>query len=294
VEWDTLNNRDSLSTDNIIAVIQKLHKAGVTQILFSGGEPLNRIKDLGEILDRAPKDIDYWIFTNGYSMSENKARFLKAHGLAGVIVSVDHTTSEWHDRFRGIPGSFNKAIDAIRSVNEAGMLSAMSCCATNEFITRKNLRDYIELARVHGVSFVQFLEPEAAGRYRGLDVSLTLENQHLLESLHNEVNFTSAYRDYPLITYYPYLKRLNGCVARGINFLYIDAEGDVHPCPFCRSKRFSILKEDLPSNLEELRSGSCSSISSYKNVTNPDIKTLPGQVLQSVPVQFPQHEKYHI
>ena len=41
-EWDNLNQRENLSTDDVLHIIQKFQTDGVASIEISGGEPLNR------------------------------------------------------------------------------------------------------------------------------------------------------------------------------------------------------------------------------------------------------------
>lgn len=257
VEWDNLNKTDKLSSQDISLIIGKLHEAGTAQVLFSGGEPLSRYQDLLEVIGKAPKDMEYWIFTNGWKLDDVKANELREKGLTGVLVSLDHYTAEGHDKFRGMPGAFDKAIEAIAAAKKASLLTGITLVATNEFITEQNLLQYLEMARRLEVDFVQFLEPEAEGRYRDMPVQLQREKQALLEDIHLLVNTENAYDNYPLITYYPYMKRTAGCAGRGQHFLYIDADGDVHPCPFCRNRKFSMLSGDINANIEAMRSLPC-------------------------------------
>lgn len=274
VEWDDLNKPDPLTANDVLQVLRKLHRAGVAQVLFSGGEPLNRYNDLLEVLKDAPTGMDYWLFTNGWKLTEERALAMKANGLTGVLVSMDHYEAEAHDRFRGTNGAFIRAVHGICSARNAGLLTGMTLVATSPFVNRVNLMRYMELAKGLGVSFVQFLEPETAGRYKGKDVQLSEEKQKLLEDVFLEMNGGRLYREYPLVTYYPYLKRKTGCAGAGHHFIYIDADGEVHPCPFCRQRSFSILQGDLQEQLTQLRSRGCSMLSPYVESTSNSGKAI--------------------
>ena len=258
LEWDRLNTKDDLTTEQILAVINTLHKSGVSQIMFSGGEPMTRAKDIAEVLKRSPKGIDFWMFTNGFTVTSEKALMLKNSGLTGLIISIDHHDPEKHDMFRGIDGSHAKALNAIQCAHKAGLIPALSCCATNEFITDQNVRKYLDMAKRSGVAFVQFLEPKAVGRYSGKRVELSREKQEILEHIYREINFSSRGLTYPLITYVDYVERTLGCIAHGTNMLYVDAEGYAQNCPFCRGRKFSLLQEDISRDLKAMKHSSCS------------------------------------
>jgi MoaA/NifB/PqqE/SkfB family radical SAM enzyme len=201
--------------------------------------------------------MEYWVFTNGWKLNSEKASALKQKGLAGVLVSIDHFIAEKHDHFRGMEGAFDNAVNAVLAAKQASLLTALTLVATNEFVTEENVMRYLVFAKNIGADFVQFLEPEPEGRFRGMNVELSPEKQAILEHIFRMVNTQREFREFPLITYYPYLRRTMGCAARGQHFLYIDAMGDVHPCPFCRHKTFSMLSGDVLSGISAMRSQAC-------------------------------------
>lgn len=257
LEWDRLNKLEDLSTDQILTVIRNLHRSGVSQIMFSGGEPMTRAKDLADIMARSPNGIEFWTFTNGFTVTAEKAQMLKNSGLTGMIISIDHPDAKQHDKFRGIEGSHAKALQAIEYAQQAGLIAALSCCATNDFVTEQNVRNYLEMARAKGVAFIQFLEPKAVGRYSGMQVELSRDKQMILERIYREINFSPKSASYPLITYIDYHERTHGCVAHGNNLLYVDAQGFAQNCPFCRGRKFSVLEEDVRQNLWNMKHSSC-------------------------------------
>ena len=102
------------------ALIDDLAGFGVPVLLFSGGEPLVR-KDLPDLAAYAvEKGMRAVISTNGTLISKNMARSLKEIGLSYVGISLDGMEAI-NDRFRGVPGSFKKAMQGIRNCQEAGI-----------------------------------------------------------------------------------------------------------------------------------------------------------------------------
>jgi Fe-coproporphyrin III synthase len=111
---------EELSTQEGKALIDDLADFGVPVILFSGGEPLVR-QDLPELADYAvKKGMRAVISTNGTLITPEMARTLKKIGLSYVGISLDGLESI-NDRFRGVKGSFSKAMAGIKNCQEAGI-----------------------------------------------------------------------------------------------------------------------------------------------------------------------------
>jgi MoaA/NifB/PqqE/SkfB family radical SAM enzyme len=256
-EWLNLNKPETLSKEDLLLVVHRFHQLGVAQIQLSGGEPLNRLKDIFYMLDHSPKGIDYWLYTTGYKLTPEKARQLKQHGLTGITISLDHCSEEKHDAFRGVNGAYSKALLAAQYARHAGLAVCFSLCATKDFISTENLLQYAALAKKYGVSFIQVLEPKAVGHYAGQDVLLSSQHIRLLEYFYETFNYDPAYKNYPTITYHGYGSRRFGCSGSGVDYVYVDTDGDVHKCPFCQSKIFSAFDDDLPDRISHMKTKGC-------------------------------------
>jgi 12,18-didecarboxysiroheme deacetylase len=109
-----------LTTEEGKAMIDDLAQFGSPVILFSGGEPLMR-PDLPELARYATgKGMRAVISTNGTLIHKDKAKELKEIGLSYVGVSLDGMQPV-HDKFRGVDGAFDKAIQGIRNCLEVGL-----------------------------------------------------------------------------------------------------------------------------------------------------------------------------
>lgn len=112
--------RDELTTEEGKALIADLAAFGSPVILFSGGEPLIR-KDLPELaqyaVDRGMRAV---ISTNGTLLTPERIRVFREIGLSYIGVSLDGL-QETHDFFRGVPGTFVRAMRGIRASRDAGI-----------------------------------------------------------------------------------------------------------------------------------------------------------------------------
>lgn len=264
-EWPRLNRKDLLSTVDLIDIIKKYQEYGVGVFFLEGGEPFLRWKGLIELLKSADDTSDFWIITSGYHLTAEKAKILRKQGLTGVMVSLDHYQEALHNRFRGDNSAFEDAINAVINANSAGLVTALSICATRDFVNRQNLRRYLALARRLGVSFVQILEPQPIGHYAGKDIQLYPKQQRLLTSFYLQNNGLKKYRSYPIIFYPAYHQRRLGCQGAGSRYLFIDSDGNVQLCPFCRSDlSLNALALSVPDIIGLLKSTGCQLFEDYE------------------------------
>ncbi|MFV0421711.1 12,18-didecarboxysiroheme deacetylase [Oleidesulfovibrio sp.] len=112
--------KDEISTEQGKEIIRDLAQYGAPVMLFSGGEPLVR-KDLVELAKYATdQGMRAVISTNGTLITKEKARELKEVGLSYVGISLDGM-EEVHNKFRGVPNSFKKALEGIENCKAEGL-----------------------------------------------------------------------------------------------------------------------------------------------------------------------------
>ena len=258
-EWDNLNKKEVLETSELQAIVQRIEDKGVSQIHLSGGEPLIKMDALVKILNGADKSTEFWVVTSGFKLNATNAKRLKKAGLKGAVISLDHFIPELHNKFRHFNDAYYWVEEAVKNANNNIIITALSLCTTNDFISEANLMSYMKLAKKLKVSFVQFLEPKAAGHYANKDIFLNQEQIEILEIFFRKMNFTKEYSTYPIIIYHGYYQRRQGCLSAGKKGMYIDTDGDMNACPFCHKKTGNVLDSNFYQNLEVLKSEGCKS-----------------------------------
>jgi hypothetical protein len=63
--------------------------------------------------------------------------------------------------------------------------------------------------------------------------------------------------NYPSVIYHGYYQRRVGCSGSGVDYVYVDTDGDVHNCPFCQQKRFSAFDDALEENISQMKDSGC-------------------------------------
>jgi radical SAM family uncharacterized protein len=120
-----------LGLEEEVRMMESLARAGVSFLGFEGGEPLLR-RDLPEILAESHRRFHTSVVTNGWLL-RNRADDLVPH-LDLLFVSLDGI-GDLHDRLRGIPGSFAKAVEGIRAVKGRVPIAISST------LTKENMDD---------------------------------------------------------------------------------------------------------------------------------------------------------
>ncbi|MCH4183891.1 MAG: 12,18-didecarboxysiroheme deacetylase [Eggerthellaceae bacterium] len=124
-----------MTTEEGKAMIDDLAAFGCPVLLLSGGEPTLR-PDMIELAQYA-KDagMRVVISTNGTQITPEFAQRCADVGLSYVGVSLDGSR-ETHDRFRGIEGSFDRAVEGLKNAQDAGIKVGVRMT-----INKRNWRD---------------------------------------------------------------------------------------------------------------------------------------------------------
>ena len=215
-EWENLNKKEVLSAEQLNKIIATLQEQGVSIIHLTGGEPLLKMELITMILNNADKSTDFWVLTSGLKLTDENAKKLKASGLNGIMISLDHYIPEKHNEFRGFKDAYYWVENGVQNAINNNLVTALSICVTKDFVNYENLMNYAELAKKMGVSFIQILEPRAVGHYKDSDVDLTEEQMKLLDDFYIEMNYNPKNKDFPLISYHGYHQRRLGVMVQAI------------------------------------------------------------------------------
>ncbi len=113
---------DQLTTAEGKALIDQISDMRVPIFVFTGGDPMKR-QDVFELIRyAADKDVKVALTPSATPLLTREGIFkLKEAGLVRLGISLDGSTPEIHDTFRGLPGAWARTIQAIEWANEAGI-----------------------------------------------------------------------------------------------------------------------------------------------------------------------------
>jgi len=117
-----LAHPSQLTTAEAINLIDQIADLQVPLFVFTGGDPLKR-PDIFELIRHAAgKGVHAALTPSATPLLTRDAIFrMKDSGLSRLAVSLDGSTPEIHDSIRGIPGTWERTVQAIQWANEAGL-----------------------------------------------------------------------------------------------------------------------------------------------------------------------------
>jgi len=140
-----LSSSSDLSTATALGIIDQIAAAGNPILVLSGGEPLYRSDIFQLARYGSDRGLRVALATNGTLVTREVARMIVDSGVRRVSISLDGADALTHDSFRGIPGAFDAAVQALRNLKALGMSVQI-----NMTIARHNARqlpEVLELAK---------------------------------------------------------------------------------------------------------------------------------------------------
>lgn len=217
---------------------------GLFKIRYSGGEPLLHPDFKKIIQNGASLGLYQVVFTNGYFLSSDMAKFFKRNLVKEVLISL-HGDKEFHESITTKTGSFEKALSAMRIALEEGLQVIAEMVVTNNnkdkinavinTLTEIGVKDLRLMRYVKtGVNDNNFnLSPESFATVldsiekTSINIGAPCSQIHCLDS-----------NKQPIITIDAHRQRLNYLYSHcnaGINWMAIAYNGDFKICPHSKT-----------------------------------------------------------
>jgi len=251
---------------------------GLNSIKLTGGEPLLH-PDFIKIVDLiSEKKLALRIETNGVLVTEAIAQYLKkSTTLKHISISLDGATASTHDQFRGVKGSYEKALQGIRYLVEAGFHPQVIMSLHTENVDE--IESLIRLSESLGVGSIKFNLIQSTGRGevmasrgRTLDIYRLVEIGKWVESELQMCTSIPLHYSWP-VAFFGIKRLLSDSISQcGIfNILGILPTGQMAMCGigkeipelsygilgvdsvadiWCYNKTLIALRQDLPSKLD--------------------------------------------
>jgi len=177
-------DRGELSTIEAMQLMNRVRHFGRPLFVLTGGDPLKRPDTVDLVEHGAGIGLRMAMTPSGTPLMTPKViRQLKDAGLSRLAVSLDGSTAEIHDRFRGMAGSYDWTIRMIRAARGIGLSTQI-----NTTVAQHNVDDFenlIELMDGLGISLwsVFFLVP--TGRAKPEDIASPEEFEHIFNRMYD-------------------------------------------------------------------------------------------------------------
>ena len=161
---------------------------GIFQCIISGGEPLLLGDKLFDVMDILHDDgTSFVVITNALLLTKEKVKRFAKYRYFWFQISIDGSTAEIHDNFRGVEGSFERAVNGALEISNAAIPLVIA-----HTVTPKNLNlveDMVQLSYQLGANSIILGEVMPSGRaYNNEDIILKDEQKNFLLSKFEELN----------------------------------------------------------------------------------------------------------
>ncbi len=259
--------RDELTTDEAKKFIDDLAAFKVPVLLFSGGEPLMR-QDFFELAEyAAEKKVRPTLSTNGTLITREVAERIKSIGVGYVGISLDGI-ADVNDKFRGVEGAFQRAMNGIKNCVAAGQRVGLRFTINrHNFMELDKIFDFIEAEKINRVCFYHLVYSGRGSQMMDEDLTPAESRQAMDKIISRTKDFERRGLEKEILTVdnhcdgvYVYLKALaegdtetaaqilkfismNGGNRSGIAFGEVDPAGYVHPDQFTQHHTFGNVRE---------------------------------------------------
>jgi len=137
-------NPAELSTEQGYRLLDEIRTFGAPLMVFTGGDPLKR----PDLYDLIRYSVKIGLRTNVTPsatplLTAEAIEGFQAAGIARMAISLDGPDAATHDEFRGIPGTFDRAMFALRHARDIGLDTQLQTT-----VTRRNMARLAEVAEI--------------------------------------------------------------------------------------------------------------------------------------------------
>jgi radical SAM protein with 4Fe4S-binding SPASM domain len=207
------------------------------------------------------------VLSNGVLLNHQVAYELKDAGIAAVGIPIDSVYPENHDRLRNVPGSFDKAVRAIRACLDMDLKVIVTTMALKD--TYDEMTDRLYFISRLGVDQVAVYDLVPVGRGKNvIDLAMTKEQrfglikrlekmqeqndmvfsmsggQPLYPEIVSEMHKSNGTKAKDLLLKEFWVHAPIGCHA-GVMYFSLRPNGDVFPCTFLPVKVGNIREQSL-------------------------------------------------
>ncbi len=134
---------NQLTTKEALNLVEQIADVCKPIFIISGGDPLKR-SDIFEIASHASElGLRVVMSPSGSDITPDIISKMRNAGVQMISLSIDGSSADIHDSFRGVPGAFNLSLKAIQCAKEGGMPFKI-----NTTVTQHNRADLSNICRL--------------------------------------------------------------------------------------------------------------------------------------------------
>ncbi len=256
---------DELTTGQGYRLLDQIRSFGEPLMVFTGGDPLKR----PDLYDLIRYSVKIGLRTNVTPsatplLTAEAIEQFQAAGVTRMALSLDGPDAATHDDFRGIPGTFDRAMFALRHARDIGLDTQLQTTVTRRNMAR--LPEVAEIAREVRTRMWSLFFLIVTGRAAETDDLLAAEYEQVFEFMY-ELSKTAPFgiKTTEAMHYRRYvaqrIKAEHGATAnesaRGVawrtagvsdgkGFVFVSHTGEIFPSGFLPLSGGNVLESSLP------------------------------------------------
>lgn len=233
--------KKTIETNLILRILEEARNLNAIHVTLSGGEPLLH-KDINFILERCRElDLSVNVLSNLTLLTDNHLMEMVKNPLLSVQASLYSMDPLVHDAITGLAGSFNKTVDGILRIIDAGIPVQLSCPVMKQ--NKDSFFDVVVWGREHNVAVA--IEPVIFASYdhsgSNLDNRISLDELDIV--LDKEISEGYASVIMEAASEKEYLTGNDPVCSVCRYSLCVSVEGNVFPCAGWQSNVIGNLNE---------------------------------------------------
>ena len=256
---------NELSTEDGYRLLDQVREFGSPLMVFTGGDPMKR----PDLFDLIRYSVKLGLRTNVSPsatplLTPDVINEFKRLGVKRMAISLDGATANSHDDFRRVPGTFDRALAALRHAQAIGLDTQLQTTVTRR--NREELEDIAKIVGDVGGKMWSLFFLVVTGRALAGDDLTAEEYEEVFEKIYNiaamapfDVKTTEGmhYRRFVAMrerrrpvaadesqNTHRVMYRTAG-VSDGKGFVFVSHRGDIFPSGFLPLKAGNILTESL-------------------------------------------------
>ena len=215
---------DDLSLEIMNKIVKESKEIGNSFFTILGGEPFI-YPHLFEFL-AGHSDCYFQIYTNGTLLTDDNIKKLAKLGNVALMFSLEGLKKETDER--RAPGVYDKIMNAMDKVREAGILFGYSCYVTKYNVETIMSDEFIDLMIQKGVFIGWYFLCMPVGKNPTTEFMPTPQQRLYLKLRRDYIRDNKPLFIIDFWNDAPYVR---GCIA-GRQFIHINSRGDIEPCIF--------------------------------------------------------------
>ncbi len=230
------SQRPRLQVEDYRRIAKECLALGAIHLSLQGGEA-TLLKNLEELIrSMSPEKALFSITTNGTTITPELAHRLRRSGVDQLNISIDSFIPAEHDKFRGVPGSWDRTFKGLQTARQVGLHVQVNTTVSKWSLYTAGFRKLVDYCIANRILLNIVLAAPSGNWDANLDAMLGPDDMRVVRAIIQSSPYVRQDMDSIVLG--------RGCPAMK-EAIYITPYGDVLCCPFIHVSFGNLHEEPL-------------------------------------------------